>query len=308
MNDFLSKITEFAQKEAERTFPRVILCGKSGSGKTTMACKTWPAPRLLFDLECKANTQYNIMEEVAKGDLLIVPIRESISIDSMMKDLTISNVKIRGSAVPAKTLASEPIGYRRLLDQLRGLFLDLVNKPSHPLLGGTVIIDSLTSLSWMIDLQRLWTNDRAYMTLEEWGAVRESWMSFISSLKELSRFMHVVVTVHKQLIGDTQEEKNKDLHAKDENFDWEFTIAGSAKHFISRDFNEVYQLENKEQGGNQEYYLRTIQNGDIAKTSMNLKRTEPANFRHICSKIGLSRYFENRPEGFWRKGESNENL
>ena len=244
----------------------IMLYGRPGSGKTTLACSmTNLGYRIgLVDVDNKANEMENLRARVESKDIIIYPITAKL-INQNLED-RLKNMQKASSNIPIKQ--EEPQGY---LDYCRLITsFEKMMQAGEPAPFDVLVCDCFTRLQEHMRRLIMFLNKREKFTFDEWDMWKTNIEEFVVAHQRLQGlFKHVILISHEQFERDELIGKIEVVPMVD----------GSMKYKMAGYFTEVYHTFVEVKSNKAEYKVATkpLDRAD-ARTSRNLEIIENANF------------------------------
>lgn len=257
----------------------ILLYGKPGSGKTTMACTMTKLGYkvLLLDADVKAHSMEHLKPLIQAGKVIVHPLKSRLSVGKLKTRVL----------TPGLALKKQPKGYLEfveLIDQWEEA-MDAGEKPPADVLT----IDSITAINEHMNRLMMHLGGRDKMTFDEHGAALSNWEELFSALQKIEHwFTHIIVIAHETSERDELTGKIDTLPL----------IVGSFRYKIAQKVVEAYHLRVKEKKGEKPTYMSLTHAGEryTARTSRNLEVEVQSDFGVIYANE-KNRQTEVKPAG-----------
>ena len=218
-----------------------LLIGPPGSGKTT-AASTAPGPVLFLDVDDKLDKMVNLESKLKSGQIIQWAIKDPISTMSMTR------MAREATSPQAKVTQTRPKGYEHL-----GIMIDalvdskcVISHNGKQIQVGTVVLDSYTSTQEHLKRLLMAANSTVTISQPLWGTVLTNFENLNNTLLRLPA--NIIIICHEKPTKD--ELTGKIIYSP--------LIEGSMRSKIGKDFEEVYFLEKRVQGGTVKYEMLTV--------------------------------------------------
>jgi energy-coupling factor transporter ATP-binding protein EcfA2 len=248
------------QKEVPK-MSSIVLYGPPGSGKTTMAatmCKLGYTVHAI-DVDNKMRKMMNIKPLIDAGKIIVYPIEDHLVEDTLRARILHPEMK------PLK----QPQGYLHIVDQITKF---QTTPPPDALEKGVILVDSMSRVEEHLKRLICHIQGKNKFEFTEWGILKSNYEELFDTVYSLP-FKHQIMIFHSQVEEDqiTGSKQFKPL------------LDGQTKDKVGKDIEEMYFMSI---GGTKDapiYQVTTKPVGRVqqARTSRNLKTTEPADFSVI---------------------------